>query len=533
MNRSLLLVLVLVLSTGAAEATPRYALVVGMNEGSRPDGGGPLPALRFAERDARSVRDAMIAHARVDADRVELVTGGDRKDVLAAAERLAAKRREDVAHFGDLASLFVVYFTGHGRDGALLTSGNPINAADIESLRAQMGADLMVAVFDTCESADALPKGAVAGTNPIHALPDHVVDAAGTVWIASASRGEFALEDREGGLFTRHFVEAFTRAPEGPVGRALDDMFEYARSRTLRDAETLHHRQTPRIRINLTRTAPLWMSYLSERSAKLVFDEDVEGTFIISYADDTLLERIVKPVGDALEVSAYAGRIKVYRAKGVGRDSMPWAEFRLGTGEEARIRPTSSARGADEVEGVRFRGDVGVLVDLGSERPRWGLGVGYSWSRLDPNALGVEHRIAIGARFATPAWDLDAALRGGTDRASFETWGYDLQETGLELGLGRRVFEGAVAVAFRAEGALLFLAQEFEDGASRRSLGASGWLGLDLELPLPGPLVAALRVGSGLRWTSGLGVESGKVLVSTFPEIGLAIRLPLGHEGSE
>src|SRR6185369_7559471 len=99
-------------ATPAAAAERRFALVVG-----EPDGGAGTQALRYAERDARRVHAILTRMGGVrEADaRLLLSTGAD--DVRRALAELAAASRAARAE-GD-ATLLLVYYSGHAKDGAL------------------------------------------------------------------------------------------------------------------------------------------------------------------------------------------------------------------------------------------------------------------------------------------------------------------------------------------------------------------------------------------------------------------------------
>jgi len=526
-RRLLAALLCLLAATDVARADPRYALVIGMNEGRAPDGVA-LPPLRHAEREAGDVRDVLVAQGRMAADRVELVTGGDRGDILTAARRLRDRHATDRAQLGELPSLLVLYFTGHGRDGKLLTRGAPLTTADIDDIKRDVGATVLVAIFDTCESAGALPKGVIVGGNPLDALPSHVLDAEGTVWIASASRGEVALEDQRGGIFTHYLVEAFSHAPGGQVGRSVTELFEYARAHTMRDVEALGHRQTPRIRLNLERTAPLYLSFHRRRAARLRFDEDLGGTFLISYEDGTLVERLVKERGRAAEVGAYPGRVRIYRADAVGAVEMPWTEFRLASGQEAVVTRGSLTTERRTYHGVRSKGAIGIDVTLEELPSPWRVGVGHRLDLGGSELLGTPFNWRLEAWLGLESWDLGAALGFGHGRREgFETWGFSAEQLELELTVSPGLRLGRFRLhADAVIGAQLHL-QRFDDGTGRDRLGAVFRLGARLVFPQWGPLAVSLESGGALRLAPGVAEGADALAAEPLFYAGLSVDLRL------
>ena len=110
-----------------AGSSVRYALIVANDHGVAPPG-VVLADLEHAEREALVIRNRLVRLANFDdsADRVVVLRGKTRAEILAAAKALAEQHRDDRAVLGDVSTLFAFFFTGHGLEGKLLTRDAPL-----------------------------------------------------------------------------------------------------------------------------------------------------------------------------------------------------------------------------------------------------------------------------------------------------------------------------------------------------------------------------------------------------------------------
>ncbi len=138
-------------SLASANAPVRYALIIGNNRGNTPSS-VTLPDLEHAEAEARKVRDRLIDIGNFSQNQVALVTGKDREQILKAAKKLANRHKKDRKKLGSVPTLFLFYYTGHGLEGKLLTSGDPLNGEDLGNIFEEFDATFTVGVFDACFS---------------------------------------------------------------------------------------------------------------------------------------------------------------------------------------------------------------------------------------------------------------------------------------------------------------------------------------------------------------------------------------------
>ncbi len=344
------LTLLLAAAAAADEARPattlRYALVVGNDHGEL--SGQSLVDLRSAERDAAALRKELVRLGAFDptGERTELVLGGGRADILAAARRLAERRAADAAQLGpDTTSLFAFFFSGHGVDEQLLTKDAPLTPADLAVVFREMDATLTIGVFDACFSGsfdlDALRAKGIASTpgfNAFDALPRETLQAEGAMWFTSSERDQVSYEDeRVGGVFLHYFQEGMQRAPGDGVGITIDEIWEYARKRTQEHTRRAGRPQSPQKLVQrLQASGPLYFTFPQGRTSTIAFARDVAGTFVVRYGRGAFAEVIEKRAGAAQAVPMFAAEIVLERLKD---ESGPgWSEaYVLERGRALRI----------------------------------------------------------------------------------------------------------------------------------------------------------------------------------------------------
>lgn len=489
MNRTAALLLAVLLlpflaitlpATPAHAGSPtRYALVIGNNVAATPPG-VDLAALRHAEREASRLAQHLVEHGKFSADRVLLVTGGTREDVLAAAARLADLHAADRAEVGDLPSLFAFFFTGHGLSGQLLTADAPLTGADLAQVFQRMGATFTFGFFDACHSGsldhDALSaKGlkATAGFNPVAELPEEVIAAEGTMWLVSSKPDEVSYEDKQlGGLFTHFFIEAFTKARADGPGVTLDGMWEYARRQTLSHASRYGRTQTPEKLVRRLKTSgPIYMSFPRARTATLAFAPEVEGTFLLRAADGALVEKVLKPKGQPLEVPVFAGALTVSEPAGQGSMPTPVWSVELEPGERLTVQPRAADQGPpppgyDDMPISAKGGRVEVLTRR-REQQSFTLSAGYRFDGPANDFAAVSH-LGI-ARLTWLRGPLAASFEAGfgTGGSTYESWSYSASAQRLALDVGYGTAWGSSRLEAIAGGGLDLLTVTYGDDTER------------------------------------------------------------------
>ena len=542
MRRRLLIALLLFPLAAEAGSSVRYALVIGNNRGVSPDPSLELEPLLHAERDAAALARRLVQLGNFQADHVELVVGGGKQAILAAAERLALRRKHDLAELGPHNTLFALFFTGHGLSGRLLTTDAPLEGADLSAIVSAMDARLSVAFVDACYSGsfdwEALKaKGArpTPGFNPITELPKEVLESEGAMWFVSSQSGELSYEDKHlGGLFTHFLLEGFTEAPQDGVGVSLENLWEYARQRTSTFAAARGRSQNPeRIVQRLKSRSPIYVSFPKRRTAALQFDAALEGTFLLQYEQAALVENIVKRAGHPLEVATYDGDVvlsRVSRAKVAASQRLT-----LSPGATVMVRSEGAVGGAvapgfTEVP-IRAKGaPVGLSFTERAGQPVLGIGAAYRPSLPAAGLLGVLHAAGgtLGVMWGRLGLNLSVGAGQGGER--FAEWSYRLGLVYADLFAACGFDLWGLRLALEAGGGPRFFQVRYDDGAGKQPVGA--WVGgaarLELGLPFKRPWVLLqARAGLGAGFTPSVAAGDGRLYPTASPlfEAGLAFPL--------
>ncbi len=465
--------------------TIRYALVIGNNIGVDTDGSQPYPPLIHAEEEAAVLREKLVGLSNFDAEggRTRLLLGAARDQVYEAFRALAAQKARDEAMLGDVDSIFLLYFTGHGLEGRLLMEDGPLASSTLATLFNSIGADLSVGIFDACYSGSLdgvlSEKGisATPGLNMVRELPGEVLSAKGSVWFVSSGAGQASYEDKHlGGVFTHFFTEALAEAPKDGPGITLDRIWQYAREQTIHYTSARDRKQVPEQFIAKLRVkAPIYFSFPVKRSATLVLSEALSGKFALTYADGQLTEVFDKSPGTKREVPVYPGsarlillggsveknREQLFQVREGGRvvlDTLPSERVKPALGQNAELLSAKGLVANKTVRVTRIEPGTSLL-----------LGASYSASFTEATLLNPRHRLAVPLRFDFNRLSAGIAPFFGLDRRSFDAWGYDARAAGGRIHGGYGMDLGP----FRLGGEVGFLFahiwQAFDSGDERQS----------------------------------------------------------------
>ena len=145
------LTLAVLLTAFSAQAATRFALLIGNNVGGIEDG-----ALRWAEEDARRVRDVLNQLGDVAPGRALLLQGASSDEVRAALARLQGQV-EEAKRQGYRSEVFIFY-SGHGDATALHLGSQRFKLDELKRLIQAIPADTTVTIIDACR-ARALKSG--------------------------------------------------------------------------------------------------------------------------------------------------------------------------------------------------------------------------------------------------------------------------------------------------------------------------------------------------------------------------------------
>lgn len=505
----------LVAGGSAHAAVLRYLLVIGNDHGVEASGLA-RPDLTHAEAEAATLYRALLANAGFSGEpRSLLLQGADRQGVLAAVARLAAQVERDRATFPDVEVMFAVFYSGHGSEGSLLLADGPLAGAELARAMRAVRADMRVGVFDACASASLSPAMIAAkGMKPIHGLdllkelPEDALDEKGSVWIFSSAADEVSIEDKQlGGVFTHYFIQGLSGRAGGGRSVTLDEVWAFARARTIAHTSRIGLTQTPTKTTNTVSTGPLEFAWPDRRRATLVLEPELESRIALYHGDDLVMV-FDKAPGKRLEKSVPAGAVELVMFRGDARSTRRLA---LAHGDRVIV-----AKGEGWVEGglgrvhrmVSPKGAAieDALVVHEESGPTLALGLGYGIAATSDIVLAPRHAVALALRADLGDWMLAGAFATGWDRHAFESWSYTSRAYECALRLGYHVLGGTWLVTPVVSGRLGVADQDYAGGPSRDGLyGALG-----------GGLVTALQ------WR-GVGVLELSAVVSALRARGVGV----------
>lgn len=207
----------------------RYALVVGIDEYDDDS----IASLQGAVRDARAIHDLLVDPEVGGFDRV-WVLENEQATLSAIKTHLDRHMRAAADQISDTV---VVYFAGHGYSNYILAHdthrdslfATALPMADIAYVFDLLPSNKMLVLLDTCFS------GQAGGRTIPHSEavdPRQIASGLGTMAghgrliIAAAGAAEIALEDADGGVFTRCLIDGVTSGSADLNGDGLIDIHE-------------------------------------------------------------------------------------------------------------------------------------------------------------------------------------------------------------------------------------------------------------------------------------------------------------------
>ena len=299
-------VLTLLIAAGlCAQAPPdrRYGLFVGAN-----DGGRGRVTLRWAVSDARRVAEVMTAIGGVRPQDAYVLTEPTARDLRLQFEHVAGRMASDRAQVRRAEIIF--YYSGHSDEYGLMLGDDHLSYADLRAMIDGIGADVTIAILDSCASGAFTRVKGGAFTQPF--LIDQGSDVTGHAFLASSSADEASQEsDTLGsGFFTHYLVSGLWGAADvGSDNRVtIDEVYHYARQQTLqRTIGTLAGPQNPSFDFQLTGTGSLVLTDLTVADAAIVFDRTLDGNLFVTREQGGIVAEVRKHEGRELQLALPAG----------------------------------------------------------------------------------------------------------------------------------------------------------------------------------------------------------------------------------
>jgi len=460
-----LLALLFCAAPASAAGQHRFALIAGNDQG-----GYDTRPLRFAAEDARKVHAVLTQLGGVAPGDVTLILNQSAGEFWRALSNMEARIFE-AKQRGERA-LFILYYSGHARDGELRLGESRIRLDELKARLAAAPADIRIGVFDSCHS------GMVTRTKGARRAPAFEIEAAGSeetrglVLLSSSSADEDAQESDEiGGSYFSHYLVSGLR---GDADRSRDrrvtlsEAYAYAYARTVADtAESSAGAQHPTFSYDFQGNADLVLTdFASRREGIYVPSPAPAGIYYIVDGNGFIAAEIQKSSDGDRQIALPAGRYHVRRrlADRLRIGEIQIASGQLTTLDEARLRnaPFSDdpVKGAIREEGAHLSLSLGGMMQSFFDGP--------TRDSLFPSTgmLGLDFEVRDFFRHGF-IWGLDLAsggAHGEVDRyGSLLPFRFSELTAGTTLAAEWRFHFGDVAVFAGLRLAVVLMSRKFDD----------------------------------------------------------------------
>jgi hypothetical protein len=427
----------LTLTAGQAIAAPeagavreaRLAVIVGADRGDE----GDVP-LRYAELDAKRMRDLLTELGDVASARAILVRGGGVSDVREAVREASGRAAE--LHEAGYRVTFLFYYSGHGDEDSLHLPGGRFALAELRQAIATVPADVRLVILDACRG-----LGRVKGVSQGQDFELSAVQRGpqGTVEVRASSDGEAAQESDElrGSVFT-HFLLSGLRGDadaDGDRRVTLAELYAYAYRRTLLRTQTGPVTQHATVDIDLEGAGELVVAVPGAAAATLVVPSGSLRYMIVATPSAGVIGEITGASGGfALPAGRYLVVVREGKRTRV-------AEVDLSKGGTARL----SAGDFHEVKREELVARGGWLE---LRRSRWRVSAGGELASSRPEQPAATLSGGY-VRFSGP-WFRELDVGGGSGKLDGDRWLGTARTLALAGLAGRRWRVGQLELAVGA-----------------------------------------------------------------------------------
>lgn len=279
--RAILVIMLWYVSVVSQTQYPRYAIIVGQN-----NGGADVGTLQYAERDARRVADVLKSIGDFPKENVILLTDPDSLDIQNSIAKTSLlirnKQEQDKA-------LFMFYYSGHADINSLLLGKTRFSLEKIQKMISAFPAAFRIAIFDACQSGVVTAFKGGTRAEPFY-LQNSAALVKGQAIIASASANERAQESStlKGSVFTFHWINGLNGSADISADNqiTLNEAYQYAYRKTIEtSALATGEIQHPVYRFNIAGQGDIVLTNLNKSESGIFLGNDCEGKFLVLSED--------------------------------------------------------------------------------------------------------------------------------------------------------------------------------------------------------------------------------------------------------
>lgn len=391
----------------AHSAPVRLVLSIGNDIGHL----GDVP-LKYAETDARRVKDLFVELGAVKEEDAQLLVGQSAAEVEAGLERLAARARALRSEQREVIAM--VYVSAHAARGALHLGETELALDSLRGAVSAIPASLRLLVVDACSSGALVRQKGGRRAPAVVSLGANATQ--GMVVISSSGPAESAQEweSLTSSLFTHHWLTGLRgRADTGGDGRVtLAEAYAYAYAETVAAAS-----QHPSYEIDIAGSGEFILTEPLRATSAIDFSGPLEGRFVVRGKDTaTIFLEFEKNAGVPLRFALPQGRYLVRQTTPLGTRladlSLPReGVVSLGEAHFSNEGASLFAGKGREVRAWTLAMEVAVTAPpAASVRPLVGPGL---WLKWQANVLWVSFGASFGAGEVDPSSTLSfVALQG-------------------------------------------------------------------------------------------------------------------------
>ncbi|MDA3958091.1 caspase family protein [Oceanispirochaeta sp.] len=281
------------------------------------------------------------------------------------------------------------YYSGHSDENGLLVKGEQILYKEIRDELDQAGADVVIAVLDSCSSgAFTRTKG---GQRRSPFLIDESSSMEGHAFLTSSSEDELSQEsDRIGASFFTHYLISGLRGAADATGDGrvtLNEIYQHTFDETLSQTEsTIGGPQHPSYEIQLTGTGDLVLTDLTVPTSALQLSGELDGRFSIRNSQGKLVAEFSKPLGDTLKLALPSGTYTIKKSDqrmdySLDQENLMSAQVSLNRNTQLYL--TQRDFSISGMEMTRYRGEEQPRHDSGEEKFIFSLLPGLNYPELN------------------------------------------------------------------------------------------------------------------------------------------------------
>ena len=275
-------------------------------------GGGSLPELRYAKRDAERLTDVLIQSSAFDRNDIVSMVDAEADDVRFSLDRLDETIKTHQAAGEQV--LLLLYYSGHSANGVLRMGETQFSMTELKDRIDNSAADIKLVFVDSCGAGAMTREKGGQLAPPFLISVDDTLEASGQVIITSSSATEASQESDEiqGSFFTHYLTTGLRGAADENQDRrvTLDEVYTYAYARTVAStANTRSGVQHPTYAFDLSGSGDIVLARFGTDDVVMTFPKELSGSFfVIDERRELFVAEIEKKAGAISQLALPPGR---------------------------------------------------------------------------------------------------------------------------------------------------------------------------------------------------------------------------------